>query len=195
MLQFHCHAPLKLVPDRKRVDVKRTDWAVNWPTPDSAIFRRQNDISLRPVDQIGDDHPVSGPQLRCGCGRWNHYSVEVAGKAGVLADAEVGLERGVKARLELCPASDRVERLQHGSACDRARADDGIFVSSASKPRDGSAAIALAFDLEPVPERDAPVGRPGPRVDILYAGISLISGICLTAVISAESDLKAPLAG
>lgn len=98
-----------MIPHRKCVDVERARSAGNWPTPNSAIFRRQNDVSFGPEDQIADKHPVSCSQLGRTRSRRLDHGMEVISKTIVQTNAKVLLQGRVEAGLELCPSAYSIE--------------------------------------------------------------------------------------
>ena len=113
--------------------------------------------------------------------------MEVAGKAIVQANAEVGFHGGAVTRLELSPPADRVKAMQNRRSADGAGAGDDIFVDASAESCDGAAAVGFAADFRATSEGKPPIRGSGPGVKMFRAGIALIAGVFLAAVVSAEA--------
>src|ERR1035441_607923 len=84
--------------------------------------------------------------------------------------------------------------MQDTGAGDRICSNDDIFIDASAQAPNGASSIAFAADLEVVSKRNAPISGARPRVKTFRARVSLITRVCLTAVVAAQAELQPSLA-
>ncbi len=109
--------------------------------------------------------------------------MEVAGKTIILTDGCVGLERLAEVRFELSPATDGVQPDEGRRARDGIGPIENIFVNTAAKTSQRSAAVSFSTEFKARAERKLPVCRSGPRVVVVI-------GIVLAAVVPTQTDME-----
>ena len=114
------------------------------PGPDPPIFRREDEIGFRAVDQVGHDRTVARAGNR-GLGRGREIEpIEVAAEGIIEPIRCIQLKSRAGDKLELAPSTRGFHTSGSGKAGDRIRAGYNVLVGSSTQSPERSATISFA---------------------------------------------------
>jgi hypothetical protein len=144
------------------------------PGPDPPVFRREDQIGFRAVDQVSYDGTVARAGDR-GFGRAGEIElIKIAGEGIIESKRSIELKSGAGDELQLTPSPRCFHANGAGNAGDRIRTGQDVLVGSSAQPSQCPATIGFSGKRKPSENGDLPIAGYRPGVDLSGTRIELM---------------------